>query len=368
MGKKLIITAALCGAGTTKKQTPCVPITPEEIAADAVACAKAGAAVIHIHVRDENGVNSMDTKRFCQVVDLVREECGKAGVDPVLNLTTSGSKWPEDIRRAHLPILKPEMCSYDPGTMNWANSYIFSNSPAFLEQLGHDTQELGIKPECEIFDGGMMGNVDYYVKKGVLKGPKEELAQMTANEFVNVKDIRGSFLYTRDGMALAYLKIFPISTELFSKNEKRLIAKQLTASLSSGQYPFQLLAVSRPVDISPLMAELSSTLTSSSDIKQKELLKHEIVEMGGFALSGEVVERQFYIKIWDRAVDGVERDLLQKLKYLSGYFADCGIQTEILEQQDIVRLCNLVNNPAYVHLEDAGFEAAIPILESVGVV
>ena len=99
MGKKLIITAALCGAGTTKKQTPCVPITPEEIAADAVACAKAGAAVIHIHVRDENGVNSMDTKRFCQVVDLVREECGKAGVDPVLNLTTSGSKWPEDIRR-----------------------------------------------------------------------------------------------------------------------------------------------------------------------------------------------------------------------------------------------------------------------------
>ena len=86
------------------------------------------------------------------------------------------------------------------------------------------------------------------------------------------------------------------------------------------------------------------------------------------ALSGEVVERQFYIKIWDRTVDGVERDLLQKLKYLSGYFADCGIQTEILEQQDIVRLCNLVNNPAYVHLEDAGFEAAIPILESVGVV
>lgn len=52
--------------------------------------------MIHIHVRDENGVNSMDTKRFCQVVDLVREECGKAGVDPVLNLTTSGSKWPED--------------------------------------------------------------------------------------------------------------------------------------------------------------------------------------------------------------------------------------------------------------------------------
>lgn len=139
-------------------------------------------------------------------------------------------------------------------------------------------------------------------------------------------------------------------------------------SLSSAQYPFQLLAVSRPVDISPLLSELSATLTSSSDVKQKELLKQEIVEMGAFALSGEVVERQFYIKIWDRdESDGVERDLLQKLKLLGGYFSDSGIQTEILQQQDIVRLCNLVNNPAYVHLEDSGINAAIPILESVGV-
>ena len=123
-----------------------------------------------------------------------------------------------------------------------------------------------------------------------------------------------------------------------------------------------------PVDISPLLSELSATLTSSSDVKQKELLKQEIVEMGAFALSGEVVERQFYIKIWDRVSDGVERELLQKLKLLGGYFSDSGIQTEILQQQDIVRLCNLVNNPAYVHLEDSGINAAIPILESVGVV
>src|SRR5699024_12852385 len=66
-------------------------------------------------------------------------------------------------------------------------------------------------------------------------------------------------------------------------------------------------------------------------------------------------------KIWDRVSDGVERDLLQKLKLLGGYFSDSGIQTEILQQQDIVRLCNLVNNPAYVHLEDSGINAAIPI-------
>lgn len=72
---------------------------------------------------------------------------------------------------AHLPILMPEMCSYDPGTLNWANSYIFLNTPPFLERLGLLTQELDIKPEIEIFDAGMLGNVDYYLKKGVLKAP-----------------------------------------------------------------------------------------------------------------------------------------------------------------------------------------------------
>jgi len=171
MGKKIIITAALCGAGTTKAQTPYVPITPEEISDDAIACAKAGASVIHIHVRNKDGINTMETEKFAEVVGLIREKAAKEAVDLVLNLTTSGSKWPEDMRRAHLPLLKPEMCSYDPLSMNWANSYIFSNSPPFLEQLGHDIQELKIKPECEIFNGGVMGNVDYYVKKGVLVGP-----------------------------------------------------------------------------------------------------------------------------------------------------------------------------------------------------
>jgi uncharacterized protein (DUF849 family) len=148
-----------------------VPLTPEEIAADVVNVAKAGAAVAHLHVRDEHGTNSMETNLFVDVVEKVRKAMKDAGIDIVLNLTTSGSKWPEDMRLAHLPILKPEMCSYDPGTMNWANSYVFLNTPAFLERLGTLTQELEIKPELEIFDAGMMGNVEHYLKKGFLKEP-----------------------------------------------------------------------------------------------------------------------------------------------------------------------------------------------------
>ena len=132
--------------------------------------------------------------------------------------------------------------------------------------------------------------------------------------------------------------------------------------MSSVQYPFQLLAVSRPVDISPLLSELSDTLNGTGDLKQKELLRQEILEMSTFTLSGDVVERQFYIKLWDKAHDGAERDLLQKLKSLEGYFSDVSIRTEILGQQDIVRLCNLINNPSYVHLEDTDFTPTIPLL------
>lgn len=168
---KLMITCALCGGGTTRKQSPNVPLGPDELVADSIAAVKAGACILHIHVRDDEGNNTMETDRFVQVVTMIRAALKKDGLDAIINVTTSGTKFPEDMRVAHLPILKPEMCSYDPGTLNWANSYIFLNTPQFLERLGLLCQELDIKPEIEIFDGGMLGNVEYYLKKGVLKAP-----------------------------------------------------------------------------------------------------------------------------------------------------------------------------------------------------
>ena len=168
---KLIITCALCGVGTTKAQTPHVPITPDEIAADGLECVKAGASILHVHVRDQNGANIMDKDIFVEVVGKIREKVAQAGLDVVINVTTSGSKFSHEQRMNHLELVKPEMCSYDPGTMNWANSYVFLNEPKFLEELGTLTQELDIKPEIEIFDAGMIGNTNYYLKKGFLKTP-----------------------------------------------------------------------------------------------------------------------------------------------------------------------------------------------------
>jgi hypothetical protein len=189
----------------------------------------------------------------------------------------------------------------------------------------------------------------------------ESLPEKTANEFINVRDIQGNLLYTLDGLALCFLKINPISIDLYSKNEKLTLMRMLTAEISSVQHEFQFLAVSRPIDISPLLMELTSLLTTD-DLKQKELLKQEIAEMNAYAISGEIVERQFYIILWDRMDDDAQRELLNRAKQFAQNFIDCGVECELLPQREIVRLCNLVNNPAYTHLEDSDTEPTIPII------
>jgi hypothetical protein len=187
-------------------------------------------------------------------------------------------------------------------------------------------------------------------------------ATATANEFINVKDIQGNFLYTRDGLALCYLKLTPISIDLYSKTEKKNIVRTLTAEMSAIGFPFKFIAVSRPIDISPLLTELHSLLMTS-DAKQRELLRAEMVEMSGFAMGGDIVERQFYIVLWDKALDGAERELMSRARLMAENFNGSKIPCEILSRQDIVRLCNLVNNPSYTHIEDNDFEAAIPLIE-----
>lgn len=164
---KVIITVAPTGAWPTKENNPNIPLTPREIAAEVVNCWKAGAAVAHLHMRDDAGKGSMNKNKFREAVTMIRDQC-----DIVLNLTTSGDlNATDDDRMAHLIELKPDLASYDCGSMNWMNNSVFLNHPAFLERLGKVMQENGVKPEIEVFDSGMLYNALYYVKKGVLKAP-----------------------------------------------------------------------------------------------------------------------------------------------------------------------------------------------------
>ncbi|AKL93947.1 3-keto-5-aminohexanoate cleavage enzyme [Clostridium aceticum] len=167
MENKVILTVATTGAWPTKQDTPYVPLQPEEIANEIYACWKTGASMAHIHVRNDEDKASMSFEKFEKTVKLVRERC-----DIVLNLTTSGGIGLTDEERMKPFVeLKPEMASYDCGTMNWAHTTVFENNPKFLEKLGMTMQENNVKPEIEVFDAGMVYNALYYLKKGILKAP-----------------------------------------------------------------------------------------------------------------------------------------------------------------------------------------------------
>ena len=170
MAKKTIITVATTGAWPKKENNPNVPMTPAEIAEDVYDCWQAGAPIAHLHMRDENADGTMDHNLFRETVELIHERYPDC--DIILNLTTSGDiNATDETRMEHVKELKPEMASYDCGSMNWLNSGLFLNSPKFLEELGALFQETNTKPEIEAFDPGMIANAAYYVKKGVLKTP-----------------------------------------------------------------------------------------------------------------------------------------------------------------------------------------------------
>jgi len=166
---KRIITIATTGAWPSKDNNPNVPLQPREIADDIYACWKAGAAIAHIHVRNDENKASMEFKKFQETVSYLREmkDC-----DIILNLTTSGGiNLTEADRIKPFMELHPEMASYDCGTMNWAFSGVFDNNPRFLEQLGTLMQEHNVKPEVEAFNPAMIYDAAYYLKKGILKAP-----------------------------------------------------------------------------------------------------------------------------------------------------------------------------------------------------
>lgn len=170
---KTIITASLTGAVTPAGYD--IPETPAEIAECAYECWKLGAAVVHLHMRDDQGLGVMDRDKFAETVRLIRahKDC-----DVIINCTSSGDSRATDDeeghqkRMAHFATVEGiEMGSYDAGSFNWMPHSVFMNSPAFLAKLGKLYQEKGIKPEIEVFDAGMLGVTEYYRKKGLLSTP-----------------------------------------------------------------------------------------------------------------------------------------------------------------------------------------------------
>jgi uncharacterized protein (DUF849 family) len=184
------ITCAITGAGETTARSEHVPVTPEQIADSALDAARAGAAVVHIHVRNpETGTGSRDPALFRGVVERIRG----ADVDVVLNLTAgmggdlvlggAESPLPPDEagtdmagaleRLAHVEELRPEICTLDMGSMNFAagGDYVMVNTPEMLRAMARRVQELGVRPELEVFDTGHLILVHELIAEGLIDDP-----------------------------------------------------------------------------------------------------------------------------------------------------------------------------------------------------
>ncbi len=188
MNREVFITCAVTGSGGTQDRSPHVPRSPQQIAESAIAAARAGAAVVHCHVRDpETGAPSRDLGYYREVTDRIRD----AEVDVVLNLTAGmggdiifgGVESPFPVaegtdmigaseRVAHIAECLPEICTLDCGTMNFAEAdYVMTNTPGMLQAMGRMMTDLGVKPEIEAFDTGHLWYAKQLVKDGVLESP-----------------------------------------------------------------------------------------------------------------------------------------------------------------------------------------------------
>ncbi len=186
MATPTIITCALTGAGDTTAKNPAVPVTPAEIAESGIAAVRAGAAIVHIHVRDlETRLSSMNVAYYREVVERIRD----SGVDVVINLTTGpgarfvpgdpdpkiagpGSTITTPERRVeHILALGPEICSLDMGSMNFG-PHVFANIPAHLEQMAASVREAGVKPELEVFEAGHIQLAAKMVAAGAFDEPQ----------------------------------------------------------------------------------------------------------------------------------------------------------------------------------------------------
>ncbi len=188
MNRDVIITCAVTGAGDTAGKHPNLPTTPDQIATAALEAAEAGAAIVHIHVRDPaTGRGTRDVELYRAVVETVRA----ADTDVIVNLTAGmggdlmiGDPDPLDFRPdgtdlvggsqrlAHVEALRPDMCSLDCGSLNFGEGHVlYVSTPDMLRDMAKRVRELGVKPELEVFDTGNLWFANQMIDEGLVTGP-----------------------------------------------------------------------------------------------------------------------------------------------------------------------------------------------------
>ncbi|MCL2375790.1 MAG: 3-keto-5-aminohexanoate cleavage protein [Defluviitaleaceae bacterium] len=164
---KLIITAAISGAEVTKNHNPAVPYTVAEIGREAKSAYDAGAAIIHLHVRHDDGTPTQDAARYAECIAEIKRLCP----DVIIQPSTGGAVGMSNAERMQPLTLRPEMATLDCGTVNFGGDDIFVNTENTIKEFGTQMIELGVKPEVEVFDKGMIDTAIRLAKQGFIQTP-----------------------------------------------------------------------------------------------------------------------------------------------------------------------------------------------------
>ncbi len=182
--------------------------------------------------------------------------------------------------------------------------------------------------------------------------PKNNTKELTEQELLNVIDIRGNFLYTRDNKIFVYIKINPINLQLWSVSELKEKLITYTAEFSSEDVYFSLYSISRPIELSGVIANYEKLRKSSQDLVQKRIISNTINYLQSMSSVGDAIEKQTYIILWKEMSDYAEKDLLKRANEWIKRFQNVSSNARILNEHEIVQLINGFTNPNVAYDED----------------
>lgn len=197
---------------------------------------------------------------------------------------------------------------------------------------------------------------------GLFKKKDKDTVLSTAQQEINILDIKNNLIYTRDNLIIAILKINSLNMQLFSKKELINKIKDITSELSTETKEFKMTSIARPVDVGSLIDFLRNILNNSTDSIQKRLLRENIRETLNLTLVGDAVERQNLLIISEVLSDNAEQEIQKRAREIVQKFDNCGMKLEILNDQYLIQVCNSFTNMSVATKEDSDYQDYIPHL------
>ena len=193
------------------------------------------------------------------------------------------------------------------------------------------------------------------MKEGIIIKKKNK----SLNEFLNIKNIDENFLYTQDNKVIAFIKIYPINTELFSEEELENKMDSMSVEFSNEQYPYSIFVIPRKVDISDYIKEQERLKKNIQDEISIKIVEKRIIATHELVADKNIIENEFYLYIWEEDSDNVKEKILKRANSWRKRFKDCGFETEILEKTQIILLAKSFTIPEFARKESVDYDDSI---------